>query len=235
MRPLRESQPPPALRRNNRQVIHIHGLRFGANDVGSIMIEENVVSSAGTFIYHPDESFILAESIFSLAEWHGLPALADDAGLCVDAFGGQPGVDTAYYATRFGYPKGDDHNVTALLEQMQGLRERGASMVSTLVALRSADDIAEEMVAAIAGDLKAKGDVPAPSMSAPPQNTLPPPVMTMAFTAASATAWSTPWAMPRCRSQTVSASASTADSKGQRCSTRAVRPLRSCRTSGSKP
>ena len=70
----------------------------------------------------------------------GLPALADDAGLCVDAFGGQPGVDTAYYATRFGYPKGDDHNVTALLEQMQGVRERGASMVSTLVALRSADD-----------------------------------------------------------------------------------------------
>jgi len=70
----------------------------------------------------------------------GLPALADDAGLCVDAFGGQPGVDTAYYATRFGYPKGDDHNVTALLEQMQRVRERGASMVSTLVALRSADD-----------------------------------------------------------------------------------------------
>ena len=74
------------------------------------------------------------------ARLSGLPALADDAGLCVDAFGGQPGVDTAYYATRFGYPKGDEHNVTALLEQMQGVRERGASMVSTLVALRSADD-----------------------------------------------------------------------------------------------
>ena len=29
----------------------------------------------------------------------GLPAIADDAGLCVDAFGGLPGVDTAYYAT----------------------------------------------------------------------------------------------------------------------------------------
>ncbi len=70
----------------------------------------------------------------------GLPALADDAGLCVDAFGGQPGVDTAYYATRFGFPKGDDHNVTALLEQMQGLTNRRAAMVSTLVALRSADD-----------------------------------------------------------------------------------------------
>ena len=74
------------------------------------------------------------------AQLSGLPALADDAGLCVDAFGGQPGVDTAYYATRFGYAKGDDNNVKALLEQMQGLSNRRAAMVSTLVALRSADD-----------------------------------------------------------------------------------------------
>ena len=74
------------------------------------------------------------------AQLSGLPALADDAGLCVDAFDGQPGVDTAYYATRFGYPKSDDNNVTALLEQMQGLANRRAAMVSTLVAVRTADD-----------------------------------------------------------------------------------------------
>lgn len=74
------------------------------------------------------------------ARLSGMPALADDAGLCVDAFEGQPGVDTAYYATRFGYAKGDDNNVTALLEQMQGIANRRAAMVSTLVALRSADD-----------------------------------------------------------------------------------------------
>ncbi len=70
----------------------------------------------------------------------GLPALADDAGLCVDAFGGLPGVDTAYYATQFGYSKGDDNNVVALLEQMHDVDNRRAAMVSTLVALRSADD-----------------------------------------------------------------------------------------------
>ncbi len=69
----------------------------------------------------------------------GLPALADDAGLCVDAFGGLPGVDTAFYAMQFGYPKGDDHNVTALLQQMEGISNRRAALVSTLVALRSAD------------------------------------------------------------------------------------------------
>ena len=66
----------------------------------------------------------------------GLPAVADDAGLCVDAFGGEPGVQTAYYATRFGYPKGDDNNVRALLEQMAGLKNRRAALVSTLVAVR---------------------------------------------------------------------------------------------------
>jgi XTP/dITP diphosphohydrolase len=73
----------------------------------------------------------------------GLPALADDAGLCVDAFGGLPGVDTAFYATQFGYAKGDDNNVKALLEQMAGLTEaaqRRAALVSTLVAVRSAED-----------------------------------------------------------------------------------------------
>jgi XTP/dITP diphosphohydrolase len=70
----------------------------------------------------------------------GLPALADDAGLCVDAFGGLPGVDTAFYATQFGYPKGDDHNVTALLHNMRDVANRRAALVSTIVAMRTPDD-----------------------------------------------------------------------------------------------
>jgi XTP/dITP diphosphohydrolase len=74
------------------------------------------------------------------SEHSGLPAVADDAGLCVDVFGGLPGVQTAFYATRFGYPKSDDNNVRALLEQMQGVDNRRAAMVSTLVAVRSAQD-----------------------------------------------------------------------------------------------
>ena len=87
----------------------------------------------------------------------GLPALADDAGLCVEAFGGQPGVDTAFYATQFGYPKGDDNNVKALLEQMAHLTqpaERRAALVSTLVAVRSADD-PEPLIASghVAGEI----------------------------------------------------------------------------------
>jgi XTP/dITP diphosphohydrolase len=70
----------------------------------------------------------------------GLPAIADDAGLCVDAFGGLPGVDTAFYATQFGYEKGEANNVKALLEQLKGQSNRRAALVSTLVALRSKDD-----------------------------------------------------------------------------------------------
>jgi XTP/dITP diphosphohydrolase len=77
----------------------------------------------------------------------GLPAIADDAGLCVDAFGGLPGVDTAYYATQFGYEKGDANNVKALLEQMANISHRRAALVSTLVAVRSVDD-PEPLIAA---------------------------------------------------------------------------------------
>ena len=74
------------------------------------------------------------------AQASGMPSLADDAGLCVDAFGGLPGVDTAYYATQFGLEKGDSNNVSALLEQMKDIENRRAALVSTLVAVRSAQD-----------------------------------------------------------------------------------------------
>ena len=66
----------------------------------------------------------------------GLPALADDAGLCVDAFHGLPGVQTAHYCTQFGYAKSDDNNCKALLEQMANESNRRAALVSTLVAVR---------------------------------------------------------------------------------------------------
>ena len=88
----------------------------------------------GTFLENA-----LAKARFA-SEHTGLPAIADDAGLCVAAFGGLPGVDTAYYCTQFGYEKSDDNNVRALLEQMQGVADRRAAMVSTLVAVRHPKD-----------------------------------------------------------------------------------------------
>lgn len=74
------------------------------------------------------------------AQHTGLPAIADDAGLCIDAFDGLPGVDTAFYCTQFGYAKSDDNNRRAVLELMAAHSNRRAKMVSTLVALRSVHD-----------------------------------------------------------------------------------------------
>lgn len=104
----------------------------------------------------PHRTFVenaLAKARFAAAHT-GLPALADDAGLCVDAFGGLPGVDTAFYCTQFGYAKSDDNNVVALLEQLQGENNRRAAMVSTLVAMRSPHD-PEPLVAVgrVVGDI----------------------------------------------------------------------------------
>ena len=88
----------------------------------------------GTFVENA-----LSKARFA-AEKTGLPAIADDAGMCVDHFGGLPGVDTANYCTQFGYEKSDDNNVRALQEQMQGVENRRAAMVSTLVGVRSPKD-----------------------------------------------------------------------------------------------
>ena len=89
--------------------------------------------------FHTFVENALAKARFASAHT-GLPALADDAGLCVEAFGGLPGVQTAHYATQFGYEKSDDNNVRALLEQLAGIENRRAAMVSTLVAVRSPQD-----------------------------------------------------------------------------------------------
>ncbi len=67
----------------------------------------------------------------------GLPALADDSGLCVTALGGAPGVLSARYA---GEPKSDARNNDKLLSEMQGKTNRRAHYVCVLVLCRFADD-----------------------------------------------------------------------------------------------
>ncbi|MDR2334996.1 RdgB/HAM1 family non-canonical purine NTP pyrophosphatase [Diaphorobacter ruginosibacter] len=89
--------------------------------------------------FHTFVENALAKARFA-SQHTGLPAIADDAGICVEAFGGLPGVQTAYYATQFGYEKSDANNVRAMLEQMEGKDNRRATMVSTLVAVRSPQD-----------------------------------------------------------------------------------------------
>lgn len=67
----------------------------------------------------------------------GLPALADDSGLCVEALGGAPGVISAIYA---GEPRSDARNNEKLLAAMQGIADRRAHYHCALVLLRHADD-----------------------------------------------------------------------------------------------
>lgn len=71
----------------------------------------------------------------------GLPALADDSGLCVHALGGAPGVRSARYAqTAAGEPKSDARNSEHLLQQLTGHSDRRAHYVAVLVFVRHADD-----------------------------------------------------------------------------------------------
>ena len=71
------------------------------------------------------------------AEATGLPAIADDSGLCVRALGGAPGVQSARYA---GEPKSDARNNALLLERLAGVADRRAHFVSVVVLVRAADD-----------------------------------------------------------------------------------------------
>jgi XTP/dITP diphosphohydrolase len=71
----------------------------------------------------------------------GLPALADDSGLCVDALGGEPGVHSAYYAGRDGSrEERDARNNSKLLAALAGVAERRAHYYCVMVLVRRADD-----------------------------------------------------------------------------------------------
>lgn len=67
----------------------------------------------------------------------GLPALADDSGLCVPALGGQPGVHSARFA---GDDRCDARNVQQLLHHMVAVTDRRAYFYCVLVAVRHPDD-----------------------------------------------------------------------------------------------
>lgn len=74
------------------------------------------------------------------ARHSGLPALADDSGISVDALGGAPGVRSARYALDAGGEKSDAANNERLLRELSGVADRRARFVCALVAVRSADD-----------------------------------------------------------------------------------------------
>ncbi|HEX6827400.1 MAG TPA: RdgB/HAM1 family non-canonical purine NTP pyrophosphatase [Burkholderiales bacterium] len=67
----------------------------------------------------------------------GLPALADDSGICVEVLGGAPGVYSAHYA---GFPKSDARNNEKLIADLRGQANRRAHYSCVMVLTRHADD-----------------------------------------------------------------------------------------------
>ncbi|GAA1962705.1 RdgB/HAM1 family non-canonical purine NTP pyrophosphatase [Microbacterium aquimaris] len=78
----------------------------------------------------------------------GLPALADDSGICVDVLGGAPGVFSAYWA---GHRKDAVANLELLLDQLADVADphRSARFVSTIALVRPGRDGAEQTVAGV--------------------------------------------------------------------------------------
>ncbi len=67
----------------------------------------------------------------------GLPALADDSGLCVTALQGAPGVHSAYYG---GEPRSDAKNNAHLLSTLKNVTNRSAYYYCALVLVRESND-----------------------------------------------------------------------------------------------
>ncbi|MEX3628276.1 MAG: RdgB/HAM1 family non-canonical purine NTP pyrophosphatase [Burkholderia sp.] len=70
----------------------------------------------------------------------GLPAIADDSGLCVRALRGAPGVHSARYAQLAGLAKSDAANNAHLVAQLRGIDERRAYYYCVLALVRHPDD-----------------------------------------------------------------------------------------------
>ncbi|GHA84844.1 RdgB/HAM1 family non-canonical purine NTP pyrophosphatase [Cognatilysobacter bugurensis] len=94
---------------------------------------DDVEETASTFV---ENALLKARHAARLT---GLPALADDSGLCVDALGGAPGLYSARYAGVHGDAQA---NIAKLLEAMRDVPEaqRGAHFYAVIVLLRHADD-----------------------------------------------------------------------------------------------
>lgn len=86
-------------------------------------VDVEVEETGATFA---ENSLLKASAVMKAA---GLPAVADDSGLCVDALNGAPGV----YSARYGGPELDDAGrCRLLLENMRGLGPRTARFVSAI-------------------------------------------------------------------------------------------------------
>ncbi|HEV7814794.1 MAG TPA: RdgB/HAM1 family non-canonical purine NTP pyrophosphatase [Janthinobacterium sp.] len=125
-------------------------LILASNNAGKLKEFNELLSSIG-FSVHPQGEFDVpeAEEPFATfvenalekarhaARLTGLPALADDSGVCVNALGGAPGVYSARYA---GEPKSDAANNAKLIADLAPHADKSAYYYCVLVYVRHADD-----------------------------------------------------------------------------------------------
>ena len=114
-----------------REIREILGDRFEILSLNDVGLKIDVEETGATFA---ENALIKARAVFDLC---GVPALADDSGLEVDALGGAPGVYSARYAGGHG---DDGANNALLLENMRAASDRSCRFVSAVVLYRGADD-----------------------------------------------------------------------------------------------
>ncbi|NOX30597.1 MAG: RdgB/HAM1 family non-canonical purine NTP pyrophosphatase [Actinobacteria bacterium] len=114
---------------NEHKVAEIRQILPMINFVARPADVSDVIEDAGTLV---GNARLKADAICAAT---GLPALADDTGLFVDALGGEPGVETAYFA---GPEANADRNVAKMLQALDGQTNRAALFV-TVALLRFAD------------------------------------------------------------------------------------------------
>lgn len=121
---------------NAGKLAELRELLAGAGHVLRAQSEFGIVDAEETGRTFIENALLKARNA---ARVTGLPALADDSGLCVDALGGAPGL----YSARYGGVHGDSaRNIERLLGELRGVPDaaRGARFHCALALLRDADD-----------------------------------------------------------------------------------------------
>ncbi len=114
--------------RELQELVRNSDLKFEVLSAAEVGGMPEVVEDTGTFVGNARKKALALKALLPSDAW----ALADDSGICVDALGGAPGVESAYFAG----PESDDKaNLDKLVDSMHGVskEERGAHYVCVLV------------------------------------------------------------------------------------------------------
>ena len=117
-----------------QNILSAHGVEVVLQSELGLHVE--VEETGATFA---ENAMLKAKAVMAAS---GLPAIADDSGVCVDALNGAPGV----YSARYGGPELDDvGRYRLLLENMRGARDRTAPFTSAIAcAIPNGDTIEAE-------------------------------------------------------------------------------------------